>query len=66
MCFTLFPYWGLMRRVGWVVGKDPAAALQLARLSEELLSRPAARMRQGGLKSHYVTEQWVPARFVLC
>lgn len=49
-----------------MVGKDPAAALQLARLSAELLSRPAARMQKGGLKSHYVTEQRVPARFVLC
>lgn len=48
-----------------MVSEDQAAVSRLARLSAEP-SRPAARMRKGGLKSRYVTEWRVPARSVLC
>lgn len=65
MFYFISTFGQLTCKVGWVVGNDQAVVSQLAGLSVEP-SHPAARMRKGGWKSQYMTEQRVPARFVLC
>lgn len=63
-CVALFAPWQLTCQVGRV-GEEQAGVPQLAGLGVEP-SHPAARMGEGGLKGWCVTEQHVPAPFVLC